>query len=172
MQNAEDDSFVDVDEDSYSEREEEIVPQERKRKERKDAEERKQENQLLDKIKTAMAENKGDIELGEDEAYCEACCLKLNGDMDISVLVWERTDLQTHIESSSHLARLKVLFKSNLFSSSRPFCGIRFICRQQECVYDMLRLLRHARAPVPLFLRCHELGSITASSVDMPTMPP
>lgn len=84
MQNAEDDSFVDVDEDSYSEKEEEIVPQERKRK---DAEERKQENQLLDKIKTAMAENKGDIELGEGEAYCEACCLKLNGDMDISVSV-------------------------------------------------------------------------------------
>ena len=87
MQNAEDDSFEDVDEDSYSEKEEEIVPQERKRKERKDAEERKQENQLLDKIKTAMAENKGDIELGEGEAYCEACCLKLNGDMDISVSV-------------------------------------------------------------------------------------
>lgn len=123
MQNAEDDSFVDVDEDSYSEREEETVPQERKRKERKDAEERKQENQLLDKIKTAMAENNGDIELGEDEAYCEACCLKLNGDMDISVLVWERTDLKTHIESSSHLARLKVLFKSNLFSSSRLYLG-------------------------------------------------
>ena len=35
MQNAEDDSFVDVDEDSYSERGEETVPQERKRKERK-----------------------------------------------------------------------------------------------------------------------------------------
>lgn len=87
MQNAEDDSFVDVDEDSYSEKEEETVPQEKKRKERKNAEERKQENQLLDKIKTAMAENNGDIELGEDEAYCEACCLKLTGDMDISVSV-------------------------------------------------------------------------------------
>ena len=78
---------MDVDEDSYSEKEEETVPQERKRKERKDAEERKQENQLLDKIKTEMAENKGDIELGEGEAYCEACCLNMNGDMDISVSV-------------------------------------------------------------------------------------
>ena len=78
---------MDVDEDSYSEKEEETVPQERKRKERKDAEERKQENQLLDKIKTEMAENKDEIELGEGEAYCEACCLKLNGDMDISVSV-------------------------------------------------------------------------------------
>ena len=72
MQDGEQDSFVDVDKDSSSEESEE---------------ETTQDKQLLDKLKAAMAEDRGELTLGEDEAYCEACCLKLSGDMDISVVL-------------------------------------------------------------------------------------
>ena len=86
LQYGEEDSFVDIDEDNSSEENEEETAQDRKEKVQKEREEKKQEKQLLDKLKAAMAEDRGELTLGEDEAYCEACCLKLSGDMDISVV--------------------------------------------------------------------------------------
>lgn len=87
LQDGEQESFVDVDKDSSSEESEEETTQDRKEKEQKQWEEKRQEKQLLDKLKAAMAEDRGELALGEDEAYCEACCLKLSGDMDISVVL-------------------------------------------------------------------------------------
>ena len=71
--------------------------------------------------KKANAENQQEVSLDATEAYCEACNLKLSGEMNISVEYKLKNDEQTHIESSGHLTRLKVIFKNDLYSSSRIY---------------------------------------------------
>ena len=88
MEDSEDDNFVDVDSDSSEESEEENENMKSSRasqKSQKKWEEKQREQRLLEKMKKANAENQQEVSLDATEAYCEACNLKLSGEMNISV---------------------------------------------------------------------------------------
>lgn len=91
MEDSEGDHFVDVDSDSSEEssedNEESTDTQQQSQKAQRKWEERQREQKLLEKMKKANSENQERIELGDSEAYCEACNIKLSGEMNISVRV-------------------------------------------------------------------------------------
>ena len=41
---------------------------------------------LLSRMKQALQNQQGEVELGDNEAYCEICSMKLQGDIEISVI--------------------------------------------------------------------------------------
>ena len=89
MNDSEGDDFVDVDSDSDSDSDMEITPKETgNQPSKKNASKiaaKQHERELLEKMRQAYAENSDPVDLEEDEAYCEACNLKIRGDMNISV---------------------------------------------------------------------------------------
>lgn len=91
MEDSEGDHFVDVDSDSSEEssedNEETTDTQQQSQKAQRKWEERQREQKLLEKMKKANSENQERIELGDSEAYCEACNIKLSGEMNISVSI-------------------------------------------------------------------------------------
>lgn len=106
MEDSENDHFVDVDSDSSEESsdEREKITQSKTQsiKSQKKWEEKQREQKLLEKMKKANEENQGSVELTETEAYCEACNLKLSGDMNISVLASNLFDFR-------HILNLQVI---------------------------------------------------------------
>ena len=40
---------------------------------------------LLSRMKQALQNQQGEVELGDNEAFCEICSMKLQGDIEISV---------------------------------------------------------------------------------------
>ena len=88
MEDSEGDMFVDVDSDSSEESEEEkddFATNQQTPKNQRKWEEKQRELKLLEKMKKANEENRSEVELSEKEAYCEACNIKLSGEMNISV---------------------------------------------------------------------------------------
>lgn len=91
MNDSEGDSFVDVDSDSdsVSDTELETAPKTpEKQPSKKSASKiaaKQHERELLEKMRQAYAQNSDPVDLEEDEAYCEACNLRIRGDMNISV---------------------------------------------------------------------------------------
>ena len=104
MNDSEGDDFVDVDSDSDSDME--IAPREANNQpSKKNASKlaaKQHERELLEKMRQAYAQNSDPVDLEEDEAYCEACNLKIRGDMNISVLEWKES-------KSRHISRLRVI---------------------------------------------------------------
>lgn len=102
MEDSEDDTFVDVDSDSSEESDElqeDIRGSQQSSKNQKKWEEKQREQKLLEKMKKANEEYKGDVDLTDTEAFCEACNLKLSGEMNISVNILYTLN---HRHTSSH----------------------------------------------------------------------
>ncbi|KAK8823222.1 hypothetical protein WA538_002370 [Blastocystis sp. DL] len=112
LNDPEDDGFVDVDSSSDSSDSGET---------NESMDTTAKEKEVLEKLRQTTDEDIDAIQLGPNEGYCEICNCKLSGDLEIS----------THIESTGHLMRLKVVFKNDLaISSHRPntctTCGVFF----------------------------------------------
>ena len=80
LDDSEADSFVDIDSESSEKDEKPSRPINQKR-----LEEQKRERALLEKMKLASNTVQETVSLQNEEAYCEACHIKLDGDMNISV---------------------------------------------------------------------------------------
>lgn len=66
----------------------------------------KRDDDLLKRMKQALRDQGGEVELGENEAYCEICSLKLQGDIEISVI----TLFYPHFSQCRHTLNLPVIF--------------------------------------------------------------
>ena len=75
--------FVDVDSEGSSDSEEESQRKSEKRK--KDVSNDHSSSDLLLRMKQALQNQQGEVELGDNEAFCEICSMKLQGDIEISV---------------------------------------------------------------------------------------
>lgn len=104
MNDSEGDGFVDVDSDSDSDSE--VEDNETANKPSKinasKIAAKQRERELLEKMRQAYAQNSDPVDLEEDEAYCEACNLRIRGDMNISVLEWKGVN-------GRHISRLQVI---------------------------------------------------------------
>ena len=83
LEDSEGDEFVDVDSEGSSDSEEESQRKSEKRK--KDVSNDHSSSDLLLRMKQALQNQQGEVELGDNEAFCEICSMKLQGDIEISV---------------------------------------------------------------------------------------